>query len=151
MDKKRKIIYILIVLMILSVSGYYLYQHSLEVGLTKPVLLVKVDANVTGSYHFNNVTFEQSSVIFFYKVGPTIPKFPEIDVHARVNELESVQSSYFASVPFEFDKDNQIITLTVYFKEGKEPKPGDVLILPIRMVGYTGKILYKTTAFYEWQ
>ena len=142
--------YIIVVLLVLSVSGYYLYQHVVELGLAKPALVLKVSTNLSekGAVMVNNVTFEQSSVVFFYKRADSIPNFPEIEVNARRNALDSAPASYWASTPF---KDEGIYELRLLFRDGNEPKKGDILILPIRIIGSTGVIMYKTTSFYEWE
>ena len=142
--------YIIVVLLIFSVSGYYLYQHVVELGLAKPALVLKVSTNLSekGAVMINNVTFEQSSVVFFYKRADSIPSFPEIEVNARRNALDSAPASFWASTPF---KDEGIYELRLLFRDGNEPKKGDILILPIRIIGSTGVIMYKTTSFYEWE
>ena len=142
--------YIIVVLLIFSVSGYYLYQHVVELGLAKPALVLKVSTNLSekGAVMVNNVTFEQSSVVFFYKRADSIPSFPEIEVNARRNALDSAPASFWASTPF---KDEGIYELRLLFRDGNEPKKGDILILPIRIIGSTGVIMYKTTSFYEWE
>jgi len=98
MDKKY-IKYIIAVLLIFSVSGYYLYQHGVEFGLAKPALIMKVSTNLSekGAVQVNNITFEQSSVVFFYKRADSIPSFPEIEVNARINALDTAPASYWAS------------------------------------------------------
>jgi hypothetical protein len=152
MAYKRTITYILIVLLVVSATGYYLYQHSLEMGLTKPVLILKISANFTGKQPMvYNVTFEQSTIPSFYKVADSIPNFPEINVNARSDQLESSPSSFTASAPFKFENSLETYTLKVYFKPGREPKSGTLMILPIRIIGNTGATLFKTSAFYEWQ
>ncbi len=155
MDKKRivrlsKIA--VVVLLVFSVSGYYLYQHAIEYGLAKPALLLKVSMNISskGTPIINNVTFEQSSVPFFYKRVDSVPNFPEIDVNARINNLNSAPASYWASERINFN-DNGTYTLRLFFMDKKEPKQGDVLIMPIRVVSHTGAIAYKTTAFWVWE
>ena len=148
MDKKN-IIYIIAVLLIFSVSGYYLYQHGVEFGLAKPALILKVSTNLSekGAIQVNNITFEQSSVVFFYKRTDSIPSFPEIEVNARRNALDSAPASFWASTPY---KDEGIYELRLLFRDCKEPKQGDILILPLRIIGSTGVIMYKTTSFYMW-
>ena len=147
MNKK----YILIILLIFSVSGYYLYQHGVELGVAKPVLILKVSTNLSekGNIQVNNVTFEQSSVVFFYKRADSIPSFPELEVNARLNMLDTAPASYWASTPY--TDEEGLYELKIYFRDGKEPKQGDILILPIRIIGSTAVIMYKTTAFYEWE
>jgi hypothetical protein len=98
----------------------------------------------------NNVTFEQSSVPFFYKRVDSIPDFPEIDVNARINKLNSAPASYWASQRINFEEKGTY-TLRIFFRDGNEPKQGDVLIMPIRVVSHTGAIAYKTTAFWVWE
>lgn len=150
MNKKR-IIYIIIALLVFSVAGYYLYQHAVDTGLAKPALILKISTNLSekGAIQINNVTFEQSSVVFFYKRADSIPSFPEIEVNARLNALDSAPASFWASTPF--DKEEGHYEVKIYFRDGKEPKQGDILILPIRVIGSAAVVMYKTTAFYEWE
>jgi hypothetical protein len=150
MDKKN-IIYIIVVLLIFSVSGYYLYQHGVDYGLAKPALILKVSTNLSekGGVQVNNITFEQSSVVFFYKRADSIPAFPEIEVNARRNALDSAPASFWASTPF--NKDVGVYEVRLLFRDGNEPKSGDILILPLRIIGSTGVIMYKTTSFYQWE
>ncbi len=154
MDKRtvRLAKILIVVLLVLSVSGYYVYQHAVNYGLSKPALLLKVSMNITekGTPMINNVTFEQSGVPFFYKRVDSVPEFPEIDVNARVNKLNSAPASYWASQHINFNEKGTY-TLRIFFKDGNEPKQGDVLIMPIRVVSHTGAIAYKTTAFYVWE
>ena len=149
--EKKKLKYITILLLILSVSGYYLYQHGVELGVAKPTLILKVSTNLSekGAIQVNNVTFEQSSIVFFYKRADSIPSFPEIEVNARLNMLDAAPASYWASTPY--TDEEGLYELKIYFRDGKEPKQGDILILPIRIIGSSAVVMYKTTAFYEWQ
>ncbi len=141
---------IIIILLLFSAGGYYIYQHGVDLGLEKPALILTVSTNLTeyGTPRVNNVTFEQSSVPFFYKTADSIPDFPEIDVDARINLLDSVPASYWASTHYTGDN---LYTLRVFFVPGSEPKKGDILILPIRIISHTGAVEYKTTAFYLWE
>ncbi|SNQ62291.1 hypothetical protein [Candidatus Methanoperedens nitratireducens] len=155
MDKKRvvKLAKIaVVVLLVFSVSGYYLYQHAVEYGLAKPALLLKVSMNLTskGTPMVNNVTFEQSSVPFFYKRVDSVPDFPEIDANARINTINAAPASYWASQHVKFDEEG-VYTLRLFFRDGSEPKQGDLLIMPIRVVSRTGTVAYKTTAFWQWE
>lgn len=142
----------IVVLLVLSVSGYYLYQHALDYGLSKPALLLRVSMNITekGTPIINNVTFEQSGVPFFYKRVDSVPEFPEIDVNARINTLNSAPASYWASQHVDLNNEG-VYTLRLFFRDGKDPKQGDVLIMPVRIVSSTGAIAYKTTAFWVWE
>ncbi|MCZ7399874.1 MAG: hypothetical protein O8C62_09425 [Candidatus Methanoperedens sp.] len=151
MDKKiYKYAAFIILLLLFSADGYYIYQHGVDLGLEKPALILKVSTNLTdeGTPRVNNVTFEQSSVPFFYKTTDTAPNFPEIDVNARINNVDSIPASFWASVHYTGE---DTYTLKVFFKSGSEPKKGDILIMPIRITNYRGAVDYKTTAFYEWE
>ena len=149
MDKKN-ITYVIIALLVFSVAGYYIYQHAMDMGLAKPALVLKISTNLSekGALQINNVTFVQSSVPVFYKRADTIPSFPEIEVNARLNALDSAPASFWASTPY---KEEGIYEVKIYFRDGKEPKKGDILILPIRIIGSTAVVMHKTTAFYEWE
>ncbi len=149
MDREKIIKYV-VVLLIFSVSGYYLYQHGVELGLAKPALVLKISTNESalGLAMINNVTFEQSSVAFFYERADSIPAFPEIEVNARLNQLDAAPSSFWAAQHYD---GVGVYTVKILFQDGKEPKPGDILILPIRIIGSTGVPMYKTTAFYIWE
>jgi hypothetical protein len=149
MDKKNVIKYSIIILLILSVSGYYIYQHAVENGLAKPALILRVSTNLTekGTPMVNNVTFEESQIPFFYKRADSIPQFPEVDANVRINKLASAPASFWASI---HRPQEGVFELKVFFRDGQEPKKGDVLIIPIRLVSHTGAIQYKTTAFYCW-
>lgn len=154
MDKDRtmRLAKILIVLLlVLSVSGYYVYQHAREIGLTKPALIMTVTTNITstGDPMIINATFEQSSVPFFYKRTDTAPRFPEIQVNARINKLAAAPASFWSSEHYNWDEGTY--TLKIFFRDGNEPQQGDVLIMPVRIISYTGAIAYKTTAFWVWE
>ncbi|KCZ70804.1 hypothetical protein ANME2D_02829 [Candidatus Methanoperedens nitroreducens] len=125
-------------------------DYVVRLGVAKPTLILTISTNLTedDTPLVNNVTFEQSGVPFFYKRVDSIPKFPEIDVNARINKLDSAPASYWASTTYTGEG---TYTLTLFFKDGNEPKEGDILILPIRITGPTGVIVYKTTAFWLWE
>ncbi len=155
MDKKiYKYAAVIILLSLFSVDGYYIYQHGVDLGLAKPALILQVSTNLTaeGTPRVYNVMFEQSSVPFFYKTTDTAPDFPEIDVNARLNKLDAIPASFWASAHSEGEiVEPGVYTLRVFFRPGSEPKKGDILIMPIRIISHTGAIAYKTTAFYEWK
>lgn len=160
MDKKLyKYAGIIILLLALFSGAYYVYQQGYQqgidsrlenLGLEKPALILKVSTNLTayGTPGINNVTFEQSGVPFFYKTADSIPDFPEIDVNARINMLDSIPASYWASTHYTGD---DTYTLRIFFRDGSQPNKGDILILPIRIISHTGAVEYKTTAFYLWE
>jgi len=150
MDRKNSIKYGIILLLILSISGYYIYQNALKMNLAKPALIVVVSTNMTewGTPMVNNVTFEESSIPFFYKRADSIPNFPEVDANIRLNTLNSVPATYWASAHRE---EEGKFPLKLMFMDGKEPKAGDVLIITIRLVSRTGAIQDKKTAFHCWE
>ncbi|MFZ3168022.1 MAG: hypothetical protein WA130_10450 [Candidatus Methanoperedens sp.] len=147
---KKNIKYVIIALLVFAGAGYYLYQHATDIGLAKPTLVLKISTNLSekGSIQVSNVTFVQSNIPVFYKRADTIPAFPEIEVNARLNALDSAPASFWASTPY---KDEGVYEVKLYFRDGKEPKKGDILILPIRIIGSTAVIMHKSTAFYEWE
>ena len=149
MNKKNVIKYSIIILLILSASGYYIYQNAVEEGLAKPALILRVSTNLTdkGTPMVNNVTFEESLIPFFYKRADSIPEFPEVDANVRINSMASAPASFWASA---HRPEEGVFELKIFFRDGQEPKLGDVLIIPIRLVSHTGTIQYKTTAFYCW-
>ena len=152
MDKKNSIKYGIILLFILSISGYYLYQNALEMDLAKPAIIMKVSTNVseTGTPMVNNVTFEESMIPFFYKRADSIPDFPEVDANVRLNTINTAPASYWASAHRNIGEEGEF-TLKLFFRDGYEPKSGDILIITIRLVSVTGAIQYKTTAFHCWE
>jgi hypothetical protein len=147
---KKNIIYIIAVLLIISLSGYYLYQHGVEYGIAKPTLILKVSTNMSyeGNPMVNNITFEPSSVVFFYKQADSIPAFPEIEVQAKRNELDAAPASFWASTAY---KGDGVYELRLLFRDGNEPQSGDILIIPLRIIDFEGRIMYKTTSFYLWE
>ncbi|TFH47192.1 MAG: hypothetical protein E4G94_00735 [ANME-2 cluster archaeon] len=150
-NKKLKFIIPAIgILFVLLISGYYLNQHALELGLTKPALVLKVSLSENDDNPmFNNVTFEQSQVMFFYKTTDKSAEFPEINAQARLNTLNAPPATYWAGSSY---KGEGTYELRLYFLNGQEPEPGaDILIIPIRVTDFRGTIMNKTTAFYMWE
>lgn len=146
----RYIKILVIILLVLSASGYYLYKNSTRMGLTKPALVVTITTGLTktGGPMITNATFEQSSVAFFYKTADSPAEFPEIDANVRINQLQALPSSYWSSTRY---KGEGTYTLRIFFKEGKRPNNGDILIIPMRIISRTGAVAYKTTAFWVWE
>lgn len=146
----RHIKILVLILFVISISGYYIYTNLTTLGLTKPMLVITVMTGMaqTGGPVITNATFEQSGVAFFYKTTDSPAGFPEIDANARINQLESAPASYWASVPY---KGEGKYVIKIYFRENKEPKKGDVLIIPMRIISSTGAVAHKTTAFWIWE
>jgi hypothetical protein len=150
MERKNAIKYGIILLLILSISGYYIYQNAEELKLAKPALTMVVSTNVSerGTPMVNNVTIEESMIPFFYKRADVIPDFPEVDANVRLNTLMAPPASFWASA--HRDEEGEF-PLKLFFRDGYEPKQGDILIITIRLVSPTGAIQYKTTAFHCWE
>jgi hypothetical protein len=62
--------------------------------------------------------------------------------------LDAAPASFWASTHYAGDGTYNIRLL---FRDGNEPKQGDILILPIRIVGLAGIVMHKNTAFYMWE
>lgn len=95
-----------------------------------------------------NVTIEQTTVPFFYRKADTPPKFPEINIETKIGALKNPPVGYRAGA---FRPVEGTYNLTIVFREGSEPKTGDLLIMAIRLSDFRGAIIKKTTAFYEWK
>lgn len=149
-SKIKQIISNLILLSIISGIffgiGYILYNAQ------KPVLDITIttgfDENET--LKITNVSFVQSYESFIYKTIDSQANFPEINIIARNNEFTSEPISYWASTKYNPARENTYV-VRMTFRNEKEPKTNDTLILPIKMTDHKGKIVYKTTAFYEWR
>ena len=122
-------------------------------GITNPKPALRM--TVTTGYDENNtvvvtnMTFEQTTVPFYYKRVDNSAKFPEINVYARYNTMSSEPMSYWASTFRPNDEGNYTLLMT--FRDGKEPKPEDFLLLPIKITDSFGNQESKKTAFYEWK
>jgi hypothetical protein len=126
--------------------------RELSIGALKPILILNISTNLTvqNTPMINNITFEQSTIASSYIGRDAVPNFPEIDISARINKLDSAPVSFWAAQHINFNE-NGTYTLKLFFKDGSEPKKGDVLIMPIRIINSNGAIVYKTTAFYNWE
>ncbi len=141
-------------LLLFSTGGYYIYQHGVDLGLEKPALVLKVSTNLTseGIPRVNNVTFEQSSVPFFYKRTEIPPDFPEVEAWVRINKLDSQWASLTASAHSQGENVNPgVYPLKLFFRDGMEPKKGDILFVSIFLISHTGAVVEKTTSFYCWE
>ena len=143
--------YAIIALIIISISGYYISQQAEGLGLAKPELAIKVSTNSSedfGGPIINNITFERTSVPIFYRTTDTVPDFPDVQASVRLNRIDSAPASYWASEHFRGDGE---YNLRLFFRDGKEPKIGDVLLITVKINDDWGEELWKTTAFYVWE
>ena len=137
-------------MLLLMVVSAVLIGNNSGIFNGKPALkmVVTTDLDRNGSVKVTNVTFEQINLPFFYKKSDVPAKFPEINVFGRIDNLSSAPSSFWAAA-FRPD-DVGVYTLIMTFKDRREPKVGDLLILPIKLTDFMGYQEYKTTAFYIW-
>ncbi len=140
-----------LVIMLLVIIAAAMYVNSTGITNSKPALKMVITSGFdeNDTVKVTNMTFEQVSLPFFYASRDTAPKFPEINVFGRIDNLSSGPSSFWASA-YRPD-DEGVYTLTMVFREGQEPKNGSILILPVKMTDWAGRTIYKTTAFYEWK
>lgn len=141
---------LILAILILSASAYYIYINSDKMGLAKPMLVITATTGLTstGGPAITNATFQQSGVAFFYKTTDSPAEFPEIDANVRINKMASAPASYWTSVPY---KGEGVYDIKIFFREDQYPKKGDILIIPIRILSRTGAVAYKTTAFWVWE
>jgi hypothetical protein len=139
------------IIMLLVIIAAVVYLNGTGIFVGKPALKIVVTTGFdeTGSVKVTNATFEQISLPFYYKKADIPAKFPEINIFGRIDNMSSAPSSFWAAVYR--PEDNGVYTLTMTFKDGKEPKNGSLLILPIRLTDLDGYTIYKTTAFYQWE
>lgn len=143
--------YAIIALIIISVSGYYISQQAEGLGLAKPELAIKVMTNSSeefGGPMVKNITFERTSVPFFYRTNDVVPDFPDVQANVRINRIDSAPASYWASEHFRGD---DVYNLRLFFRDGKAPKIGDVLLITVKINDDWGEELFRTTAFYIWE
>lgn len=128
-----------------------IYANNTGITDSKPalkmIIITGVDDNNT--VQVMNMSFKQTTVPFYFKRADSPAKFPEINVYARYNEMATEPVSYWASA-FR-PNDEGIYTLTMTFKDGKEPKVGDLLLLPIKITDSFGNQESRTTSFYIWK
>lgn len=150
--KKLGIVLVLAAILIAAGIGIYTNKDRITNKITPySALKLTISTNLSGNNTptVNNLTFEQANVPFFYKRSDSIVDFPDVNAVIRLNSLQSEPISYWASS--RRNDDEGIYTLTSVFRDGKEPKPGDMLIITLRLTNFRGNVEYKTTAFYDWQ
>lgn len=150
--RKTKAIAIVAILLI-AIGLSYLYLDKIENVLipSKPALKVTISTgdSVTLGLQVTNMTFKQTTVPVFYRSADSPVQFPDIDVEAKNDSIKNVPITYWASA--ERVKTNETYDFMLTFREPYVPIQGELLILSVRMNDFTGKLEYKTTAFYEWK
>lgn len=140
-----------LVIVLLAIIATGMYMNSIGFTDSKPALKITIttglDENET--VKATNIEFEQTTVPFFYKRVDSVTQFPEISTIARRNNMMSEPISFWASTPR--PDDIGVYTIMMTFRDGKEPKTNDSLILPLKFTDVTGYLVYKTTAFYGWE
>jgi hypothetical protein len=145
MSKKIWIIMILLMSVSAIVIGNNTGIFESKLAL-KLVVTTSLDENNT--VKITNITFEQTTVPFYYKRVDSPTQFPEINVFVKSNIEQAESISYWSAV--KRTDDEGIYTLILIFRDGKAPKVNDTLILPIKLTDFKGKQIYRTTAFYGW-
>jgi hypothetical protein len=151
---RKKTIVAVIVILFIAIGLSYTYIDKIENAWipNKPALKLTMitDYNDTGDFIvITNMTFEQTSVPVFYRSVDSPVVFPDINVEGRNDTITTAPVTYWASA--KRVKTNETYEFTLTFREPYVPKPGDMLILTVRMNDFRGKLEYKTTAFYGWK
>ena len=114
-----------IILLLIMVASAVIIVNNTGITISKPALKMTVTTGIdNNTIKVTNMTFEQTTVPFYYKRVDSPAKFPEINVYARYNEMTSEPASYWASVTR--PRDEGTYSLTMIFRDGKEPNVGDV-------------------------
>lgn len=150
---RKKTAIAIIVILLIAIGLSYLYLDKIENALipSKPALKVTISTgnSVTLGLQVTNMTFKQTTVPVFYRSVDSPVQFPDIDVEAKNDSIKNVPITYWASA--ERVKTNETYDFMLTFREPYVPTQGELLILSVRMNDFTGKLEYKTTAFYEWK
>lgn len=148
MNKGTGIILVLLIF-IAGIAGALYLGNKMN---SYPALKMTISTNLTEDDNtmVNNITIEQTTVPFYYRRVDSPNKFPDVYVYARANAIASAPISYWAS-SFRADDNPSNYTLMVLFRDGKEPVPGDKLLLRVGLTNFRGDVEYKTTAFYIWK
>jgi len=147
----RQILKIIVVLVVLIGIGATVLYTQKDVLRDSPALKLTIITELNDSTELpmvTNLTMEQTTVPFYYKKGDYTPKFPEITVETKIGSLMSPPAGYRAGAfrPVEGE-----YNVTITFRNGSEPKTGDLLIMAVRLSDFRGAVIKKTTAFYEWK
>jgi hypothetical protein len=139
-----------LLLLLISIVVLGFWANSIGTFDEKPALKLVVTTGLDekNTVKVTNITFEQTTVPFFYKRVDSPAQFPEINIFVKSNNEQAESMSYWAAV--KRTNDDGVYTLTLTFRDGKEPKVNDTLILPIKLTDFKGKQIYRTTAFYGW-
>ena len=140
---------ITIIIIAISVIAFGLYINK-DIFNPSPALKLSISTNLStaNTPRISNISFEQTTVPFFYKKGDTKVEFPDINAFIKSNEAQSEQISFWASQVRKNDEDDY--TLTLVFRDGEEPKTDDLLLIRLSLTDIKGRVIYKTTAFYGW-
>lgn len=146
----NKIIWVIVLIIIGSVL-IYTYETNATFD-SKPALKIVVTTNPdeNDTIKILNMTFEQTTIPFFYKRIDSPASFPEISIMTRYNTLNSEPMAFWSARPYSPETEGSY-ALTITFRDGKEPKVGDILILSVKTIGYGERLIEKKTAFYEWK
>lgn len=152
-QKGRQIVKIVAVLALVilfaGAIGYFVYGNINTESRPSLKMTITTELNETTELPIiTNVTFEQSTVPFYYVKADTPPKFPDITVETKIGAVKNPPAGYRVGA---FRPVEGTYNLTVTFMNGSEPKTGDLLILAIRLSDFRGVIIKKTTAFYDWK
>ena len=141
---------IIIAMIVISLIAIGLYINK-DIFNPSPALKLSISTNVSpnGVIKINNVTFEQTTVPFFYKKADEIVEFPDVNAFAKSNDVHAEQITYWASQVRKNDEGDYILTLV--FRDGEEPNINDMLLIRLALTDIKGNTIYKTTAFYGWE
>ncbi len=142
---------ITIVILLLSLITVGIWANSIGTFDSSPALKLVVTTGFdnNNTLKITNITFEQTTVPFFYKKVDSPTQFPEISVFVKSNKEQAESISYWSAIKRTNDEGSYTLTLT--FRDGKAPKVNDTLILPVKLTDFKGRQIYRTTAFYGWQ
>jgi len=147
----NRIVKMIVWLAVILVAGVLVLSTQSDMLKDSPALKLTVITELNESSDLpsvTNVTFEQTTVPFYYKKADTPPKFPDINIETKIGAVKNPPVAYRAG---EFRPVEGTYYLTVVFMNGSEPKTGDLLIMAIRLSDFKGAVIKKTTAFYEWK
>jgi len=140
-----------IAILLLMITAALVIGNNTGIFGSKPALklVVKTGLDNNGTVKVTNMTFEQTTVPFFYRRADVPAKYPDINAYVRYDTINSEPKSYWSSV-YRTD-DEGLYTLILTFRNGKEPKLNDTLIISTKVTNFNGDIESKSTAFYGWK